>query len=238
MGLLNKFGNIYRLKGIRGANVYLLDTSGEMTLIDTGLKGQADKILSKIQDLGFDSGQLKNIIITHAHSDHTGSAKALAKKTSARVLAHQQEIPFLEKTKSLPTASGLASLFSRLEKWIMPAVPAFSVHKGLEDGEILDILGVLQVIHTPGHTPGAISLYQPEQKILFCGDTLFNQNPATGRKGLRLPIKAFTSDRETARKSVEKLTEFSIETIFFGHGEPIRKKATERLKELLARRGQ
>lgn len=230
---MEKFENIYPLKGIRGANVYLLDTSGELTLIDTGLKGQADKILTKIQDVGFDAGRLKNIIITHAHSDHAGSAKALAEKTSARVLAHQHEIPFLEKTRSLPAASRLAALFTRLEKWIMPAVQPVSVQKSLKDGENLDILSGLQVIQTPGHTPGAICLYQPKQKILFCGDTLFNQNPATGRKGLRLPIKAFTSDQETARKSVEKLTEFSIETLFFGHGEPIMEKGTERLKELL-----
>ncbi len=235
MALFKNFKNLYWLKGIRGANIYLLTTSGELTLIDAGLKGQADKILSEIQDLGFEPDQLRNIILTHAHSDHAGSAKELAEKTSARIFAHQEEIPFLEKTKPLPAASGLGALFSWLERRILPAVPPVSVNKGLADEETIAVLGGLQVIHTPGHTPGAICLYQPEQKILFCGDTLFNQNPATGRKGLRLPIKAFTSDREAARKSIEKLAEFSINTIFFGHGDPIMENGSGHIKELLTK---
>lgn len=229
----DKFENIYPLKGIRGANVYLLHSAGKLSLIDTGMPGQGAKILTEIRELGYNSSQLKNIILTHAHNDHIGSAKELADITSAQISAHKQESPFIEQKNILPVASGLAGLFKWLEKWLLPRFAAPSVDKELEDGERLDILGGLQVIHTPGHTPGAICLYQPEKKILFCGDTLFNQNPVTGRPRLRLPIKTFTIDRETARKSVEKLTRFPIETIFFGHGKPIKEKGTEKIQELL-----
>jgi hydroxyacylglutathione hydrolase len=228
-----KYENIYQLKGIRGANIYLLHSADKLSLIDTGMPGQAAKILTKIREFGFNSSQLKNIILTHAHIDHIGSTKELADITSAHILAHNQESPFIEQTDILPVASGLAGLFKWLEKWLLPRSAAASVDRGLEDGERLDILGGVQVIHTPGHTPGAICLYQPEKKILFCGDTLFNQHPVTGRPGLRLPIKTFTIDRETARKSVEKLTRFSIKTIFFGHGKPIDEKGTEKIQDLL-----
>ena len=56
------------------------------------------------------------------------------------------------------------------------------------------ILGDLRVIHVPGHTPGSIVFYQPEQQLLFCGDVLFNGNPFTGRGGLQMPPRFFSVD--------------------------------------------
>lgn len=228
--------NIYLLEEVRGCNVYLLDSGKELTLIDTGLKGQGEKIEAQLQEAGFSLSQLRYIILTHAHRDHMGSANEVATRAVARVLAHEGEIPYLEQTETLPVSSVMGMLFTWLEKKFLPKVPPCLVDKGLNDKESLDILEGLQVIYTPGHTPGTISLYQPERKILFCGDTLFNQNPATGKKGLRLPISLFTADKKDALESVKTLSTFPIQTIFFGHGDPILENGRERIQSLLEKK--
>lgn len=227
---------IYLLEGIRGCNVYLLDSGKELTLIDSGLQGQGEKIESQLQESGFSLSQLRFILLTHAHRDHMGSANEVATRAVAKVIAHEGEIPYLEKKDSLPVASILGMFLAWLEKKFFPKVPPCLVDKGLYDEERLDILGGLQVIHTPGHTPGAISLYQPQRKILFCGDALFNQNPATGKKGLRLPISLFTADKEDALESVKKLSQFPIQTILFGHGDPILENGQEQIQSLVEKK--
>lgn len=228
--------NIYLLEGVRGCNVYLLDSGNELTLIDSGLQGQGDKIETQFQESGFSLSQLRYIILTHAHRDHMGSANEVATPAVAKVLAHEGEIPYLEKRETLPLSSLLGMFLTWLEKKFLPKVPPCLVDKGLNDGERLDILGGLQVILTPGHTPGNISLYHPERKILFCGDTLFNQNPATGKKGLRLPIFLFTADKKDALESVNRLSTFPIQSIFFGHGDPILENGNERIQSLIEKK--
>jgi glyoxylase-like metal-dependent hydrolase (beta-lactamase superfamily II) len=116
----------------------------------------------------------------------------------------------------------------------MSGPPSCRVTKALEDGETVEELGGLQVIHTPGHTPGSICLYQPGRRILFCGDFLFNVHPLTGRGGLRFSIPQFSVDAEQARESVQRLLELPIEMLCFGHREPILEGAGERIRELLS----
>jgi glyoxylase-like metal-dependent hydrolase (beta-lactamase superfamily II) len=88
------------------------------------------------------------------------------------------------------------------------------------------------VIHVPGHTPGSISLYQPQRQILFCGDALFNANPLTGTPGLQLPLPAATVDDEQARASVCKLSALELRVLCCGHGEPILDGAGEQIAAL------
>jgi glyoxylase-like metal-dependent hydrolase (beta-lactamase superfamily II) len=107
------------------------------------------------------------------------------------------------------------------------------VARGLEEGEKLDVLGGLQVIHTPGHTPGSMSLYQEERGILFCGDLIFNGHPFTGRGGLRYAPRAFSVDPEEVERSVQKLSGLQVRVLCVGHGEPIVREANVKMEELL-----
>ena len=118
---------------------------------------------------------LRAIICTHAHNDHIDAAPALAAATGAPVLLHPDDLPLWKQTHPDRAPDG-----------------------ELADGQELEIAGIrLQVLHTPGHAPGAVCLYAPELGTVFTGDTLFQGGPgATGRSFSHFPtIVASIRDR-------------------------------------------
>ena len=96
----------------------------------------------------------------------------------------------------------------------------------LDGGEEFPVLGGLQVIPTPGHTAGSISLYAPQKKLLFIADAI------NKRHGLCLPLKTATTDISQAIASIEKMTQLDVETICFGHGRPITEDAKRTFGEI------
>lgn len=225
--------DVYLIEGLRTSNVYLLVSDTGLTLIDAGMAGDADQIAAQIQEGGYALSELATIIITHAHADHTGSVAALVRRSGAQVIAHQDEVPYIEGTENMPTSSVL----QRTMRWLVDLLPgggkALEVTRGLEDGEMLDALGGLLVIHTPGHTPGSICLYQEERGILLCGDLLFNGHPFTGRGGLQYAPKLFSVDPAKAERSAQKLAGLRINALCAGHGEPILREDGVKMEALL-----
>lgn len=221
------------MEGLRGGNVYLLVSNKDLTLVDSGLAVDVDRIVAQLQGAGYALSELHSIVLTHAHGDHMGGAVELARRSGAQVLAHQDEVPYIEQTKSLPTSSVAQRLLNWLGDRIVFRLSPCKVNRLIEDGDVIEALDGTQVIHTPGHTPGSLCLYQPERRILFCGDTLFNANPITGRPGLRLPIRLVTMDNAKARDSVVKLSTMAIEVLCCGHGEPIMDRTGEKMRALL-----
>jgi glyoxylase-like metal-dependent hydrolase (beta-lactamase superfamily II) len=226
---------VYLIEGLRGnsANVYLLASGEELTLVDSGLPGAADHIAAQLEEKGYLLSNLQAIVLTHSHGDHTGGAAELARRSGAQIMAHQDEVPYIEQTAPLP----FGSLLKRLSNWLgdrllFKRAPC-KVDRALQDGNVIEALGGLQVIHTPGHTPGSIALYQPERRIIFCGDTYFNKNPLTGKAGLQLSIPLFTLDIAQMRESARKLAALPVEVLCFGHGEPILAGAGERMREMV-----
>jgi glyoxylase-like metal-dependent hydrolase (beta-lactamase superfamily II) len=226
---------VYLMEGLRGtsANVYLLASGEELTLVDSGLPGAADQIAAQLEEKGYPLSNLQAIVLTHSHGDHTGGAAELARRSGAQIMAHQDEVPYIEQTEPLP----FGSLLKRLSNWLCDRLlfrrAPCKVDRALQDGDVIETLGGLQVIHTPGHTPGSIALYQPERRILFCGDAFFNRNPLTGRKGLQLSIPLFTLDVAQMRESARKLAALPVEVLCCGHGEPILKKAREEMQQVM-----
>lgn len=225
--------DVYLIEGLRTSNVYLLVSDTGLTLIDAGMAGDADQIAAQIQEGGYALSELATIIITHAHADHTGSVAALVRRSGAQVIAHQDEVPYIEGTENMPTSSVL----QRTMRWLVDLLPgggkALEVTRGLEDGEMLDALGGLLVIHTPGHTPGSICLYQEERGILLCGDLLFNGHPFTGRGGLQYAPKLFSVDPAKAERSAQKLADLRVNALCAGHGEPILREDGVKMEALL-----
>ncbi|MFB6717730.1 MULTISPECIES: MBL fold metallo-hydrolase [unclassified Streptomyces] len=109
---------------------------------------------------------LRAIVCTHAHNDHIDAAPALADATGAPILLHPDDLPLWQQTHPDRAPDG-----------------------ELADGQELEIAGTtLQVLHTPGHAPGAVCLYAPELSTVFTGDTLFQGGPgATGRSFSHFP---------------------------------------------------
>ncbi len=202
--------------GAWGANAYLLVDDGDLTLVDTGLPGRADLILEQIEELGYSPSDVKRIIITHHHADHTGSLAVLKQATQAEVIAHPADAPYIDGTLAQPGParpqwlSKLLARFSRL--W---ATEPVAVDTLVNDGDELPILGGVKILHTPGHTPGSICLYLQNQKLLIAGDLLAH------RLGLKLPSRSFTADIAQEIQSVNRVACLEFDVICFGHGSPI-----------------
>jgi glyoxylase-like metal-dependent hydrolase (beta-lactamase superfamily II) len=226
--------DIFSIEGLNGCNAYLLVSDGNLTLVDTGLAKGVDQIEQQMREGNFQISDLKTIVLTHAHGDHTGNASELVKRSQARVFAHRDDAPYIDGTKAMPAASFISRVLNWLSDHVLFSRSPCKVDRVLEDGDRIDALGGMRVIHSPGHTPGSICLYQEQRRILFCGDVLFNMNPLTQKPGLRFPLPMVTIDLNLARESVRKLAALPVETMFFGHGEPILGGAGGRVAALLA----
>jgi glyoxylase-like metal-dependent hydrolase (beta-lactamase superfamily II) len=225
--------DVFLIEGLRGANVYLLVSGDRLTLVDSGMATDAEPIAAELQGAGYPPPELDSVLLTHAHGDHTGGAVALARLSGAQVVAHRDEVPYVEGSRSVPADSPIQRALNWLSDRVMFRGSRCPVDRAVEDGDVIDVIGGIRVIHTPGHTPGSMSLYQPERGILFCGDALFNANPMSGSPGLRLPIRLFTTDNAEARRSLAKLSSLGVEVLCCGHGDPIVEGAQERMRALL-----
>ena len=109
-----------------------------------------------------------------------------------------------------------------------PRLKGTPVDRTVEDGDVIDeVMGGLQVIATPGHSPGQVAFYQPERKILFTGDTMMN---AFSFNGLRLPFAVATPDMDEAKRSIRKVAQLDIEIACFGHGQPLTQDAAAQIR--------
>lgn len=167
-------------------SAYVLARGSEVAIIDTGTAGSGADIERGLAALDAGWGDVNSIILTHLHGDHAGGLPEI-----------------LEQAPTAVTYAGRADA----ERITTANVEA------LDDGD--EIFG-LQVIGTPGHTAGHISVLDPAAGLLVAGDAINEQN------GMALgPNERFSEDIELANASVQRLAERSFETVVFGHGNPI-----------------
>jgi glyoxylase-like metal-dependent hydrolase (beta-lactamase superfamily II) len=215
---------IHWVEGING-NVYIIIEGEDLTLVDTGLPNNAGKILDYIQKINRRPSEVSKILLTHCHIDHVGSAHELVRLTRAKVSVHQEDAESVAGRRPLPVPKGIISVpykaFSRVVKYT-PVQPDIILKEG-------DRVGSFTVMHTPGHTPGSISLYDPSRKLLFAGDTIrFSDGKIT------CPPEQFTWDMAHAVRSIERISQLDFDVMLSGHGEPLRPNASVRVKEFYA----
>lgn len=206
------------------ANSYLLIEPTGLSLIDAGLPGSEKKIIKYITGLGYAPKGLRRIIITHADYDHVGGLKALKEATGARVFASAIEAEAIAQghsSRPLKPRNVFAKLIFGLMGRMFKAAPA-KVDELLTDGEMLPVLGGLQVLATSGHTPGHISLYAPALGILFCGDSIVSE-----KAGLRGSSGANNWDQPKADDSVRKQAALAPAILCSGHGPVVREAAAK-----------
>ena len=212
-------------------NLYAFDEIGDMvhcfawewaqgiTLIDAGMPGDGPKILAALKNKGWPLHAVKRLIVTHGDVDHVGGAAYVQRVARAPVACHTVEKELLERPGRRTTRSWLLRPVAAFARLFPPfraqaVAPAELVVDGQELPE-----GFI-VVHTPGHTPGHISLLHRQRRILIAGDALAN------RKGkLAAPHQnPFTTDPAMCLRSVWRLAKKygdDFDVVVFGHGDPI-----------------
>jgi glyoxylase-like metal-dependent hydrolase (beta-lactamase superfamily II) len=206
--------NVHLIPNIT-ANPYLLIDPAGLTLIDAGLPGSDRKILRYLAGLGYAAKDLKRILITHSDFDHVGGLAALKAASGARVYASAVEAQaMLDRHASRPLKPRsviVKVLFDGMARLFKPA--RVQVDELLMDGQVLPVLGGLQVTETPGHTPGHLSFFAPSAGILFCGDSI-----VSGESGLRGSSGANNWDQPRSDASVRKQAALGAHILCSGHG--------------------
>jgi hydroxyacylglutathione hydrolase len=217
---------IHLIPRVRGANAYLVKRDDDIIVVDTGLPGNADKIIDYVQSIGCRPSDVKTIVLTHSDMDHAGSVARLKGETSAKVAIHEADAPRLSGEKEPKAVKGMLGLLLRA----MAAVMRFNRINAdvlLKDSDIVD---ALTVIHTPGHTEGSICLHLPG-RALFVGDALLTDD----ERMLSLPRRSMSTDLDQAKESIKKISELKYSVLLPGHGPPIERNASTIAKEFVAR---
>ncbi|PEY63297.1 MBL fold metallo-hydrolase [Bacillus thuringiensis] len=172
-------------------------------LIDTGFPGQIEDIQVKMEKVGLSFDKLKVVILTHQDIDHIGSLPELLQRcgSNIKVYAHELDKPYIE--GDLPL----------LKDGNVENPPKGKVSDTVIDGQELPYCGGILILHTPGHTPGHISLYLKRSKILIARDSMYSVNGMLG--GIHAPT---TINIKEAKQSLKKYLNLHIESIVCYHG--------------------
>lgn len=188
-------------------SAYLLQRGTDVTIVDTGT-GTTEEFESGLATLGSGWGNVANVILTHSHGDHVGGLGAVIENAP--------------RAKAFAGSGDLDAI----------AAGGFDAEQltGLDDGD--EVFG-LEVISTPGHTPGHIAVFDAASGLLVAGDAI-----NTSGSEITGPNPDFTPDMATANASVAKILRGrSITTALVGHGSPVEGTAGESLARLVAEIG-
>lgn len=216
----------------------VLNSDKEMVLVDCGMPGSLLGIKESAMAQNLDIENLTKVVLTHQDIDHTGSLAELKRAfPSIQIFSDVKEIPYINGEKERIKANKLREMYDNLPESQQEMVQAMQklyntyepvdVDGIIRDRDVFPWCGDVEIISTPGHTPGHISLYLHEFKTLISGDALFVQD---GELVISLPM--FTLDMEQARQSIKKLLDFDIDRIICYHGGVYEGDIKEALKKI------
>jgi glyoxylase-like metal-dependent hydrolase (beta-lactamase superfamily II) len=167
---LNASFRIYPVRGYHGSFHLLYDAiRHEAVLIDTGLAGEMPQLTRILREIGLDWPDIKAILLTHGHLDHTGNLTRLKEVTGAPVLAHSMEQHHIDGTFPYMGPSRLCGFMEAVGRRLF-RYRTISIDQPLTPNAELPFWGGLRVIHLPGHTDGHCGFYSVRFNLLFSGD--------------------------------------------------------------------
>ncbi len=236
-GMKLMFVNVFMIANRRGVKK-------GWVLVDTGPQGSANKIIAMAETLFGVGTRPSAIILTHGHSDHSGSIEELLKHWKVPVYAHEYELPYLTGKSSYPPADptvggGIMSLFSVFFR--RTPLKLGNKVKAIDMAESrIPELPEWRIVATPGHSPGHISLFFPLNTTLIAGDAFTTTKSESAiyvlnyLKKLSGPPMYLTPDWKAAKASVIKLAELHPRIAVTGHGPIMRGRELQEALDNLA----
>lgn len=216
-------------------NFYLLEDPGGLVLVDGGLPGHLPQLRSCLEGAGHSLSDIRAVLLTHAHPDHTGVAAA-TRQAGADVWVHERDAAALaggarganrqaKPERSLfpylirrPATLRTIAYAARMGGFTGSKVTDPRITNG--DRQLADVPGRPRVVALPGHTPGSVGYLFPDRGLLFTGDALVTYDGSTGYHGPTVVSRAFTHDSRAALASLTTLDTINATLLLPGHGEP------------------
>ncbi|MCU0277732.1 MAG: MBL fold metallo-hydrolase [Candidatus Nanopelagicales bacterium] len=226
-----------------GAGVYRIPTAGDyinsfalvaddgsVSLVDTGTRFARKKIVDGLAQIGKHPYDVRSIILTHAHADHAGSAAALVSRSRASgATVHVDDAERVRTGVPAPAQGTFVQITNKIPGFGWKPCP---VVQEVHDGDMLDVAGGMSVHHTPGHTPGHISLVHRPSEVLITGDAIFNMNAK-----LSWPFAMACTDFPLNQQTAAVLADLDYSVAAFTHGPQIEVGAREAVRGFLRREG-
>jgi glyoxylase-like metal-dependent hydrolase (beta-lactamase superfamily II) len=210
-------------------NFYLIEDAGKLVLVDAGAPRDFDLLVRTLATLGRGLEALDAVLLTHAHSDHTGFAERARTTAGTPVWIHQADAVVAKGAKPgkndgkarsyLLRVEFYRTLFSLARRGATRLIPIREVST-FAHGETLPLPGRPRAVHAPGHTPGSAALLLEGRRVLLSGDVLVTHNPLTGRLGPQIMPSGLNSDTPQALRSLAALDGIPADMLLPGHGEP------------------
>ena len=209
----------------------LVQQDGSVTLVDTGLKRAPARIVAGLASIGKHPRDVTRILLTHVHPDHAGGAAEMRRQTGAPVLVHGDDHGWARSgriTDANDRSTRMGRLFARTGA---AKIEPFDPGPALTDDQVLPISGGLRIVHTPGHSPGHVSLLVESTGTLITGDALFNFG---FMRGARISPGFLCADFAMTKRTAHRLGELEYGVAAFTHGPEIRDGARETVRGILA----
>jgi len=203
---------VYPIRGLLGYFHLLHDVSrGEAVLIDTGLVGEMRQLSRALSSIGLSWDNVKAILLSHGHLDHTGHLFEIKQRTGAPLFAHRAEQAHIDGTFAYRGPARVCGILEGFGRWILRYRPV-EIDEHLEAGMELPYWGGLRVVHLPGHTQGHCGFYSARFGLLFSGDLFASYGFLT-----HLPPAILNSCPEYFDTSLQQVEELSPRLIIPNH---------------------
>lgn len=206
-------------------NSYLVETDGEVTIVDAGAPAYWGDLPAELAAMGHTVDDVRSVVLTHGHSDHIGFAERIRRERGMPILVHELdaalargEVPNPAKGPGPFRIAPLLSFMVFFMTHGLLRIPRIAEVATFGDGATLEVPGSPRVILLPGHTPGSAALHFAGHDALLIGDAIATYSVTTGVDRPR--ISPFNADPAQALASLARLDGLEAGYVLPGHGQP------------------